>query len=91
MFPVRIPIVNHLPARLSAGLPEEARDSFGMGAERTILTRWDVERVYQRKRVDDQAWRALLAARRKRWLGRIDTEHKRPCEAAPRKPRRKAG
>lgn len=60
-----------------------------MGAGRTTLTRWDVERVYQRKRVDDQAWRALVAARRKRWLGRVDTEPKRPCEVAPRKPRRK--
>jgi len=31
-------------------------------------TRWDVGRVYQRKRVDELAWRALVTTRRKRWM-----------------------
>lgn len=56
-------------------------------------TRWDVGRVYQRKRVDTLAWRALVTARRKRWLRdledrRKDPEGEKPIRMAPTMPRR---
>ena len=53
------------------------------------MTRWDVERVYQRKRVDDLACRALVQARRKRWMGRVETQpaEKKLCEVPVKKPR----
>jgi len=43
-------------------------------------TRWDVGRVYQRKRVDELAWRALLAARRKRWMRQYEVTKKQDGE-----------
>ena len=50
-------------------------------------------RVYQRKRVDSLAWRALVTARRKRWMRDLedrkkDPEGEKPVRMAPMLPRR---
>lgn len=51
-------------------------------------TRWDVKRVYQRKRVDTLAWRALLTARRKRWIKGVEEVKKQSGEMPVRKVQR---
>ncbi|MGJ3261433.1 MAG: hypothetical protein ACFE0S_17665 [Rhodospirillales bacterium] len=39
--------------------------------------------------MDDRAWRALVAARRRRWLGRIEPEAAKPCAVPRAKPGRR--